>query len=48
MLRPLFGPLVVRTAPPAAAIAVLAEQAGFSLRRLRPDPVQPVYVMELQ
>jgi ubiquinone/menaquinone biosynthesis C-methylase UbiE len=45
--RRAFGPLVVRTAPPAAAIARLAEAAGFSLAGCEPDPIQPVYVMEL-
>jgi ubiquinone/menaquinone biosynthesis C-methylase UbiE len=47
VLRRLFGPLVVRTAPPAAAIAALARAAGFAVRRLAADPIQPVYVMEL-
>lgn len=47
LLRRLFAPLVLRTAPPAAAIAALARDAGFAIRALRPDPVQPVYVMEL-
>lgn len=47
LLRRAFGPLVVRTAPPARAIAELAAAAGFTLRSLRPDPIQPVYVMEL-
>lgn len=47
MLRLAFAPLVVRTAPPAAAIATLARDAGFSLRALRPDPIQPLYIMEL-
>jgi ubiquinone/menaquinone biosynthesis C-methylase UbiE len=47
LLRRLFGPLVLRTAPPAAAIATLARRAGFALRALGPDPVQPVYIMEL-
>lgn len=47
LLRRAFGPLVVRTAPPAAAIARLAEEVGFTLARCDPDPVQPVYVMEL-
>lgn len=47
LLRRIFGPLVLRTAPPAAAIAALARDAGFALRSQRPDPVQPVYVMEL-
>jgi SAM-dependent methyltransferase len=47
MLRQLFGPLMLRTAPPAAAIAALAGAAGFALRGLRPDPIQPVYIMEL-
>jgi SAM-dependent methyltransferase len=47
MLRQLFGPLMLRTAPPAAAIATLAAEAGFTLRALAPDPIQPVYIMEL-
>lgn len=47
MLRQLFGPLMLRTAPPAAAIATLAAEAGFTLRALTPDPIQPVYIMEL-
>jgi hypothetical protein len=28
-------------------IAALARDAGFALRALRADPVQPVYIMEL-
>jgi SAM-dependent methyltransferase len=47
VLRRVFGPLVLRTAPPAAAIVRLARDAGFALRALRADPVQPVYIMEL-
>jgi ubiquinone/menaquinone biosynthesis C-methylase UbiE len=47
LLRHLFAPLVLRTAPPAAAIVTLARDAGFALRDLRADPVQPVYIMEL-
>ena len=47
LLRRAFGPLVVKTAPPAAAIVTLARAAGFTLRALRDDPVQPVYIMEL-
>ncbi len=47
MLRRLFGPLTVRTAPPAATIAALAGEAGFALRALDVDPFQPVYIMEL-
>lgn len=47
ILRRVFAPLVVRTAPPAAAIATLAGNAGFALRALGSDPIQPVYVMEL-
>lgn len=46
-LRLAFGPLVVRTAPPAPAMRALAEAAGWRLRRLAPDPIQPVYLMEL-
>jgi len=47
LLRHLFAPLVLRTAPPATAIAALARDAEFAVRALRPDPIQPVYVMEL-
>ena len=47
VLRRLFGALVLRTAPPAEAIAGLARDAGFALRDLRADPIQPVYIMEL-
>ncbi|MBK9036955.1 MAG: class I SAM-dependent methyltransferase [Myxococcales bacterium] len=46
-LRRVFGPLVVRTAPPAAEIARLAEAAGFTVRDLAPDPIQPFYLLEL-
>ena len=48
VLRHAFGPLVLRTAPPAGAIAALAVDAGWQLRTRRDDPVQPVYIMELQ
>ena len=47
VLRHAFGPLVVRTAPPAETMQELAEAAGWQLRSLAPDPVQPVYLMEL-
>jgi hypothetical protein len=47
LLRHAFAPLVLRTAPPASAIAALARDAGFAIRALRPDPIQPVYAMEL-
>ena len=47
ILRHAFAPLVLRTAPPARAIARLAIAAGFTQRSLRPDPIQPVYVLEL-
>lgn len=47
LLRRVFGPLVLRTAPPAQHIVALAGDAGFALRSLRADPVQPVYIMEL-
>jgi len=47
VLRWMFGPLVVRTAPPARAIAALAGAAGFARRAITPDPVQPVYILEL-
>ena len=47
LLRAAFGPLVLRTAPPAAAIARIAIEAGFVQAALAPDPIQPVYVLEL-
>lgn len=47
-LRLAFGPLIVRTAPTAETIARAAIDAGWQLHALRDDPVQPVYVMELQ
>ncbi len=47
LLRAAFGPLVLRTAPPAQAIRELAEHAGFVQRSCVADPIQPVYVMEL-
>ena len=47
LLRRVFGPLVVRTAPPAEAIAALAEDAGWQVRGRRDDPEQPVYILDL-
>jgi ubiquinone/menaquinone biosynthesis C-methylase UbiE len=47
IVRRVFGPLVLGTAPPAEAIVALAREAGFALRTLRSDPVQPVYVLDL-
>ena len=47
LLRHAFGPLVVRTAPPARAIEANAVEAGWRRRSLRDDAIQPVYVMEL-
>jgi SAM-dependent methyltransferase len=47
LLRYTFGPLVVRTAPPAEHIESLAIAAGFTRRSLRADPIQPVYILEL-
>lgn len=47
ILRKAFGPLVLRTAPPAEAIAAIAVEAGFTQLVLEPDPVQPVYLLEL-
>jgi SAM-dependent methyltransferase len=48
VLRCLFGPLVLRTAPPAEAIVTVARDAGFAVRALSADPIQPVYIMELE
>ena len=47
-LRWAFGPLVVRTAPPAEHIVAAAARAGFALAARRADPEQPVYVLELR
>jgi ubiquinone/menaquinone biosynthesis C-methylase UbiE len=47
LLRAAFGPLVVRTAPPADQMMRLAERAGWRCTDLRADPIQPVYIMEL-
>jgi ubiquinone/menaquinone biosynthesis C-methylase UbiE len=47
LLRRAFGPLIVRTAPAADAIAALAVAAGWRVTARRNDPVQPVYIIEL-
>ena len=47
LLRRAFGPLVLRTAPPADAIAAIATEAGFTETARATDPVQPVYILEL-
>ena len=47
VMQRVFGPLVLRTAPPAEAIIAIARASGFALCVLRADPIQPVYVMEL-
>ena len=47
-LRQAFGPLVVRTAPPAELITSLARAAGFARRALLGDVDQPVYILELE
>jgi SAM-dependent methyltransferase len=47
LLRRAFAPFVLRTAPPADAIAALAIDAGWRVSARRDDPVQPVYVIEL-
>jgi len=48
LLRRAFGPLVVRTAPPLSAIEELARTAGWTTAARRDDPVQPVYILELE
>ncbi|MBA3465242.1 MAG: class I SAM-dependent methyltransferase [Deltaproteobacteria bacterium] len=48
LLRRVFSPLVLHTAPTARAISALAADAGFTRVSLRPDPVQPVYVLVLR
>jgi len=47
LLRAAFGPLVVRTAPTAAAITALARTAGWGHVERGDDPVQPIYVLRL-
>jgi SAM-dependent methyltransferase len=47
LLRRAFGPLVLRTAPPAETIVAHARDAGLELRSLAADAEQPVYIMEL-
>jgi ubiquinone/menaquinone biosynthesis C-methylase UbiE len=47
LLRRAFGPFVLRTAPTADAIAALAIDAGWRVSARRNDPVQPVYMLEL-
>ncbi len=47
VLGALFGPLVVATAPPAAAIAAAARAAGWRAVSRRDDPEQPVYELRL-
>ncbi len=47
LLRRAFGPLVVRTAPHAEVVREVAEAVGWTCRSLAPDPIQPVYFMEL-
>lgn len=48
LLRRAFAPFVLRTAPTADAIAALAVAAGWRITARRNDPVQPVYVLDLE
>jgi SAM-dependent methyltransferase len=48
LLRRAFAPFVLRTAPTADAIIALAIDAGWRISARRDDPVQPVYVLELE
>jgi ubiquinone/menaquinone biosynthesis C-methylase UbiE len=48
LLRPIFGPLVVRTAPTAEQIEGNARSAGWRQRSRFDDPLQPVYVLALE
>jgi ubiquinone/menaquinone biosynthesis C-methylase UbiE len=48
LLRHAFGPLIVRTAPFAREIETVAIDAGWTRHALHDDPIQPVYIMELQ
>ncbi len=46
-LRHAFGPLLLRTASKIERIEAIARAAGWHRAALRDDPVQPVYVLEL-
>ena len=48
VMRVAFGPLVVATAPTAAAIAAVARAAAWAEVTQVDDPVQPVYDLELR
>jgi ubiquinone/menaquinone biosynthesis C-methylase UbiE len=48
LLRAVFAPLVLRTAPPSGAIAALAVAAGWRLVDRRIDAIQPVYVLSFE
>ncbi|HTL36419.1 MAG TPA: class I SAM-dependent methyltransferase [Kofleriaceae bacterium] len=47
ILRRIFGPLVVRTAPRRQTIEALARTAGWRVHSRRDDAIQPVYIVEL-
>jgi hypothetical protein len=47
LLRAMFAPLVLRTAPPSDAIGRLARMAGWESIAIDDDPIQPVYRMRL-
>jgi ubiquinone/menaquinone biosynthesis C-methylase UbiE len=47
ILRAAFGPLVLRTAPPATTIERVARTAGWRSVDVDDDPIQPVYRMRL-
>ena len=47
ILRRAFGPLVVRTAPPADTMRAIAERMGWRCNHVHADAIQPVYLMEL-
>jgi SAM-dependent methyltransferase len=47
VLRRAFGPIVVRMAPPAAAVAASAVAAGWHVTAQHTDSIQPVYIVEL-
>jgi len=46
-LRRAFGPLLLRTAPRVERIEAIARASGWQRAALHDDPVQPVYVLEL-
>jgi ubiquinone/menaquinone biosynthesis C-methylase UbiE len=48
LVRLVFDPFILRTAPPVGHFAALAIERGFTETRREIDPLQPVYHLELR